>query len=399
MRELDLDSFRAAYSAFLRDGDRVLLTGHSHQAWPDVARAAMTRYFDDSAEHVDDKWSRAVFPIVERVGRRVLERMGFDAADPIAFGRSTHELVYRLLSALPSMAPGSRRRPRIVTTTGEFHSLDRQLRRLEEDGVEIVWVSGAPRGSLAERLVAALEPGVDLLAVSAVFFEDAFVLPDLGRVIARAVEVGAIPLVDAYHAFNCVPIAWGPARDHAFVTAGGYKYASFGEGLCWLRTPRDTALRPAYTGWFADFDALERPRIGADGRSAPIGYGAAGARFAGATFDPSGFYRADAVLEHFDRFGLGVDELRALSLAKTRRILDRLERGSVAVASSRVDAERGGFVSALAPRAHGVVERLRARGVFVDARGDHLRFGPAPYTTNDEIDRGVDAAIEELRRG
>ena len=65
---LDLDLFRRAYSAFLKN-DRILLTGHSHQAWPDVAREAMTRFFDASALFVDDKWSVEVFPLMDRVGR------------------------------------------------------------------------------------------------------------------------------------------------------------------------------------------------------------------------------------------------------------------------------------------------------------------------------------------
>ena len=38
---------------------RILLTGHSHQAWPDVARAALLQCFDDAALHVDDKWGAA----------------------------------------------------------------------------------------------------------------------------------------------------------------------------------------------------------------------------------------------------------------------------------------------------------------------------------------------------
>ena len=399
MAELDLTAFRESYGSFLRP-DRVLLTGHSHQAWPDTARDALVRYFDDSAEHVDDKWSRTVFPMVDRVGRRVLARMGFAETDAIAFGRSTHELVYRLLTSLPGLAPGAPKRTtaHVVTTTGEFHSLDRQLRRLEEEGLRVTWVQAAPREGLADRLIAALVEGTDLLAVSAVLFEDAHVVDGLDRVLARAALVGAVPLVDAYHAFNVLPIAWGAAGDSAFVTAGGYKYASFGEGICWLRIPPGTTLRPAYTGWFADFDALERPRFDAHGNASPVGYGEGGARFAGATFDPVGFYRADAVLDHFDRFGLGVSELRAISTRQTRRIVERLERAGIPLASSNEDARRGGFVAAIVPRAHSVVTSLRSRGVLVDARGDRLRFGPAPYLTDEEIDRGVDAAIDEIGR-
>ncbi|PYR64621.1 MAG: hypothetical protein DMF88_22635, partial [Acidobacteria bacterium] len=48
----------AHYSRF-RVTERVLLTGHSHQAWPDVGFEAQQRAWLDAAELVDDKWDRA----------------------------------------------------------------------------------------------------------------------------------------------------------------------------------------------------------------------------------------------------------------------------------------------------------------------------------------------------
>src|SRR5262249_38613731 len=145
---------------------------------------------------VDDKWGQAIFPKTDAVGRMFLGRMGFDPGDAIAFGRSTHELVYRLLTCLPSSP-----RPRVVTTKSEFHSLYRQLSRLEEAGlVSVEWVESHPREGLAERLLEALTPGTAMLAVSAVLFEDAYIVPRLGEIVSRARDVGAIPLVDAYHA-------------------------------------------------------------------------------------------------------------------------------------------------------------------------------------------------------
>jgi selenocysteine lyase/cysteine desulfurase len=385
----DLPALRAAYSRFLT-GDRVLLTGHSHQAWPDVARDALLLSFDDAARLVDDKWDQAIFPMIDRVGSAILERMGFDAGDAIAFGKSTHELVFRLLTCFPAA-----KRPRIVTTTGEFHSLHRQLARLAEEGADVVWVPAEPREGLADRLLEAIIPGTAMVAFSAVLFEDAHVVPRLGEIAARAVEVGAVPLVDAYHAFNAVPIAWGPAKDQLFVTAGGYKYAEFGDGICWLRVPRESALRPVDTGWFADFAALSAPR------SLAVSYGSGGARWSGATFDASAIYRADAVLAHWERFGLTVPRLRAISLRQTRRILGVLDahgRGAD-VLSARDDDRRGGFVTVRHDDAGGVVKRLRAENVFTDARRDRLRLGPAPYLTDAEIDRGVLAAIEAMARG
>jgi len=389
--ELDLEALRGEYRAFLQPG-RVLLSGHSHQAWPDVARDAQSAYFDDAARFVDTKWGDAIFPKMERVGRAILRRMGFDEGDAITFGGSTHELVFRLLSCFRWSE-----RPRIVTTTSEFHSLHRQLSRLAEEGADVVWVDARDRSTLAERLLAAITPGTAMVAFSGVLFEDAWIVRELPAIALRAVSVGALPLVDAYHAFDVASLAWGDARDALWVTSGGYKYAQFGEGLCWLRSPKGSTLRPAYTGWFADFDALEGPR------SHDVGYGPGGARFAGSTFDASALYRAEAVLAVFERHGLDVATLRAISIRQTARLLDALSlRGvlgnGVTLASSTDPERRAGFVSLRTPRAQALVSALRARGVYTDARGELLRLGPAPYLADAELDAGVSALAEELAK-
>lgn len=390
----DTRSLRAAYASFLREG-RILLTGHSHQAWPDVALEAQRRAFEDAAAFVDDKWGRAVEPLVERVARGISRRLGYGEEASLAFGRSTHELVFRLLTCWP-FAPSTR----VVTTTAEFHSLDRQLRRLHEAGVSVRWVDARERSTLAERLVEAIEPGTRLVACSVVLFEDGFVLPGLEAIAVRAAEVGAALLLDAYHAFNVVPLPFASLPGEVYVTAGGYKYAQFGEGCCFLRVPPDCNRRPIYTGWFADFADLARPR-GAE--RPPVAFGTGASRFAGATFDATPFYRAAAVLDHFDAHGLDVETLRAISLAQTGRILERLEdlgaeEAGLAIASPREEARRGGFVALRCPFAGRLVEALREVGVFVDARGDLLRIGPAPYLLDEEIDEGVALVVEAARR-
>lgn len=390
MHGLDLDAFRGAYRSFLRPG-RILLTGHSHQAWPDVAAEAQARVFADAAELVDDKWGR-IAEIEARVARGVAQRLGYAEPQDVAFGRSTHELVFRLLSCWPFDG-----RTRVVSTTSEFHSLDRQLRRLAEAGVRVDLVDARDRTSLVERLVMAIEPGTSLVAVSAVLFEDAYVLPGLRRIAERARDAGAALLVDAYHAFNVVPLSLADLPGEVYVTAGGYKYAQFGDGCCFLRLPPGSGRRPLYTGWFADFEHLgdargEGPR--------PVAYGGGAARFAGATFDASALYRAAAVLDHFERFGLGVPELRAISVRQTARILSMLSEAGLPelVPLAHPDPElRGGFVAARCPFAAELVATLRARGVFVDSRGTTLRIGPAPYLTEAEIEEGVARVIEAAR--
>ncbi len=377
---------RSHYSAFL-GRDRVLLTGHSHQAWPDVARAGLLAAFDDAAEHVDDKWQRAA-EVADGVRAAVVERIGGSTAE-IALGQSTHELVSRFLSALDF-----RRRPHLVTTSGEFHSLDRQLRRLAEEGVEVSFVDAEPHASLSGRLAAALRDDTAALLVSTVLFETSARLGDLGEAIEKAHRVGAHVLLDAYHAFNVVPFRieeLGP--DPVFVTAGGYKYAQWGEGCCFLRVPPDTELRPLYTGWFSDFAHLDEAR-----GASPVRYGARPCdRFAGSTYDPSSHYRALSVAKFFRDKGLSVERLRELSLDQTGRLLAGLD--GFDVLTPRAEAERGGFVALRLPDAAGVVRRLRERGVWTDSRGNVLRIGPAPYTTDDEIDRALAALRQVAARG
>ena len=47
------------YSRFRVD-ERLLLTGHSHQAWPDCGLEGQKQAWLDASELVDEKWQRAV---------------------------------------------------------------------------------------------------------------------------------------------------------------------------------------------------------------------------------------------------------------------------------------------------------------------------------------------------
>jgi kynureninase len=377
--ELDPAALRPHYDAFLRSG-HVLLTGHSHQAWPDVAREGLLRAWDDAAREVDDKWGPAL-EAAERVRRGVASRIGA-TADEIALGASTHELVARLLSALDLRA-----RPRIVTTRGEFHSAHRQLTRLAEAGVDVVMLDPLPIETLAERLAAAVDEKTSAVFVSSVLFETSSIVPGLGPLASKARGMGAEVCIDAYHAFGVVPFSVTDFGPDVFVVAGGYKYAQWGEGCCFLRVPSGCTLRPVYTGWFSDFGHLAGPRDG--GR---VAYGARPAdRFAGSTYDPTSHYRAGAVLDLFDRLELTLRRLRALSLRQTQRLIDGLS--GFDVRTPRAPESRGGFVAVRLPNASDVVAGLRERGIYTDARGEILRLGPAPYVTDAEIDR----ALAELR--
>lgn len=368
---------------------RILLTGHSHQAWPDVARAGQDRAFLDAAEHVDDKWSR-VFAVQDELRTYIAERIG-GRAQEIAFASNTHELVTRFLSAVDL-----RHRPHLVTTTGEFHSMDRQLRRLAEEGIEVTWVDAAPADTLAERLAAEIRDTTAAVLVSSVLFETSTIVPGLGAIAERARARGARVLVDAYHAWHVVPFTVADVGgDDVFVVAGGYKYAQWGEGTCFLRVPPGGgALRPVYTGWFAGFAELEAHRD----RAHAVGYEHDGASaFAGSTFDPASFYRAVAVTRFARDQGLDIARLRELSIRQTTRIIEGVHELQLAVATPLDAQRRGGFVAIETSRAAELVTALRREGIYADARGSKLRLGPAPYVTDDDLDEAIDVLARIVR--
>ena len=384
---------RPFYRSFLEDKSNAsVLTGHSHQAWPDASRIGQLACWDDAARLIDGKWEHIFSAVLPEFASGVCNRVGSSRPTDLALAPNTHELVYRLASCFPSSGC-------VVTSDCEFYSLDRQLARLEEDGLQVIRISVEAPGSFAERFLTAVdEARPQWAAVSQVFFTTSRVLTDLPTLLEGLDERSIPVLVDAYHAFNVLEMTVDDWPGTVFVTGGGYKYAQMGEGAAWMLLPPNAdSFRPVTTGWFSDFDHLERARGG-------VPYGAGGRRFFGATFDPSGLYRAVHTLRFMDEQGLTPAVLREQSLRATSRIIDgydcrKLSHLGIQLATPREGAARGGFVALRTPRAAAFKAALAQRRVFVDCRQDLLRMGPAPYTTSSEIDRALDVLLEIARNG
>jgi kynureninase len=384
----------AHYSRF-GVAERLLLTGHSHQAWPDVAAQGQMEAFEDAAAAVEDKWDLA-FARADAV-REGFRRWLGDPIAEIALGASTHDLMIRFLSAIDLPA-----RPRLVTSDGEFHSLRRQLARLAEEGVDVVRVPASPAGTLAARLAAEVDDRTAAVLISAVLFETAEIVPGLGSLAAACERHGAELVVDAYHALGVLPMpihTLGLAG--AWITGGGYKYLQLGEGNCFLRLPPHAArMRPVVTGWFAEFSELAE-EVTIPEHSGEVTYGPGEWRWAGATYDPTSHYRASRVLEFFADQALEPAFLRTVSqhqLGVLCAAFDALDADPAVIDRDRSVAltDLGGFVALRTRRAAELRAALAQRGVATDHRGDHLRFGPAPYLNDAQLKAAMAALGEAL---
>ncbi len=84
----------AEYYSNFRVSERLLLTGHSHQAWPDCGFNGQKQAWLDAAEFVDEKWGKAFEKAAEVKNgyRKLLD----DDNGHIALSSNTHEPDYQI---------------------------------------------------------------------------------------------------------------------------------------------------------------------------------------------------------------------------------------------------------------------------------------------------------------
>lgn len=370
-------SLKSHFSRFLSaDPARLHFAAHSHHFWPDVTFDAQQQAWLDAALHVDDKWDHVFGLVLPEAQRHVAKELSLDSAESVVFAGNTHELVLRLLSCLGP-------KPRIVTSDSEFHSFERQTRRLEEEGLATVTrVPAEPFATFGERLVAAAKSGAELVFFSQVFFNSGAVVSGLDGIV-HALPAESMVVIDGYHGFGAVPTSLHRVGTRAFYLAGGYKYAMAGEGACFLHVPAMAqVLRPVNTGWFAAFGALDEKVAGR------VPYAPGAARFMGATFDPSGLYRFNAVMRWREKVGLTTSANRAHAHALQRLFVDGLESEQLNVEQLMVPVAnplRGQFLTFRTPDARAISAALKLHHVATDARDDRLRFGFAAYHDENDV--------------
>lgn len=380
-------NLKPGFSRFLgAKPGRLHFAAHSHHPWPDVSFEAQQRAWLDAAEMMDDKWEHVFGVVVPSARSRVAGLIGVADPTTLAFGPNTHSFLVRLFSCLEPPV-------RVLSTDSEFHSFTRQSRRWEEAGLAIVdRVPVEPFDTFSERFTREARAGAhDLVYLSQVFYDSGFVVPELDHIVSSVPENRTFFVIDGYHAFMARPVNLGAIQDRVFYLAGGYKYAMAGEGACFLHAPPGYGPRPLDTGWYAGFGQLET------GMGDRVLYAGDGSRFAGATYDPSGVYRMDAVLGWLEGEGVTpaaiedhVASLQAHFLAGDPGLGELLPPPP---------QERGSFLTFRTETAGEIYRSLHDWGVISDYRGDRLRIGFGVYHDEEDVDRLLELIRDRDRAG
>jgi kynureninase len=278
-------------------------------------------------------------------------------------------------------------RRRVVTTDLEFPTVPFLWRGFGRYGAQAVVVPSEAGRMDEERLCAAITEQTLLVSVSHASFATGALL-DLAPVVRRAREVGALVAVDAYQSVGAVPIDV-EALGVDFLLGGAHKWmcGSTESAFLYVRPGLLPTLKPAATGWIAG----ESPLTFEPARA----WAPTARRMAGGT---------PAVLpSQLSQVGLellasvGMPAIRAHSLRCTARVMARADDARLTVVTPRAAERRGGVVALRFPGDAAVARRLVSRGFICSYRGA-LRVAPHFYNTLDEVERFMDALVEEARR-
>ena len=220
---------------------------------------------------------------------------------------------------------------------------------------------------------------------------------DAAELTRTAQQAGAVMVWDLCHAVGALPVALDEVGADLAVGCT-YKYLNGGPGspaFIYIAQRHQRQLELPLTGWnghrdpfgldgsYTPADSIEQARIGTPALLSMVAL--------------------QAALSAFD--GVGIDPLRAKSLALTQQVIDfadqRLGRFGVEVATPRQPELRGSQVSLRMHDAYQVCQALIERGVIGDYRApDLLRLGFTPmYLGFTEVHRGMSTLAEILADG
>jgi kynureninase len=363
------------------------LVSNSLGAMPRAVEGRLVEYARTWATEGVRAWSRTWWDMPVSVGDEIAPLIGAGSREVAMFPNVTTAQA-AVLSALDYTPP----RDTIVMTALDFPSVryvyDALAARL---GARIVVVPSEDGiGIDRDRLLAAIDERTRLVAISHVLFRSAFIM-DVDAVCRRAHEVGALVSLDAFHSVGVMPVDVKRAGAD-FLTGGVLKWLCGGPGGCFLYVSPDVRDRfaPSLTGWQA--------------HARPFGFEPDMEHTTGAFRWLNGTPVIPALYAAIEGPRLvrqaGIDAVREKSVRQTRRLIALADARGYTVHAPRDDARRGGTVAFAVPHGYEVAQALLARDILVDFRPEAgIRIAPHFYTSDEELERAVDAIDEILARG
>jgi kynureninase len=384
--EQDLDLIREEFPILKRC---VYLISNSLGAVPKKAMQNLQQFYQMWAEEGVSAWQKEWWGLSQKVGNQVAYFLGAGEDEVSMTPNATH---CHWVALSTKFLAKDERRKKIIMTDHDFPSTIYAVSKISDFRrwkLEMVKSNGQP-GIDVEDILKRIDEKTLFVATSHVYFKSAYI-QDIKQISARAREVGALTLIDGYHAPGIIPLDV-KKLDVDFYIGGCLKWLCGGPGNAFLyvRPELSENLQPQLTGWFAH----REPFLFAQ----KMEYARGGQKFMSGTPPVPCLYTAGTGLEILKK--IGIPEIRDKSLSLTELIIKKSKERGYRLFTPEENNLRGGSVSISLPHAFPLKQALEKRGIKVDFRKgkdkepDVIRVGPHFYTKDEEIDilfREIDA--------
>src|SRR5919198_673805 len=346
---------------------------------PAAAEDRLLRYAREWRERGVRAWEEGWWESPMSVGDRLGRIVGAPPGTIVM-----HQNVAVAQAVVLSCFEFERPRNRIVYGEGEFPSVRYIYQAQRRRGAELEIVEND------EAVIAAIDERTLLVPISHVLSMTS-AIQDVGRIVRRAHQAGALVVLDAYHSAGTVPLDL-TALDVDFAVGGSVKWLCGGPGAGWLYVRPGLAerLEPTLVGW----QAHARPFA----FETELEYASGVARFLTGTPNVPALYAATAGYDVIEE--VGVAGIRARSVKQTELMTRLLLDAGFDVTSPLAPARRGGTVTVRTPGFEGVHRELAERKIVCDFRPETgLRLGPHFYNTDDELRFTVEQSLEIVESG
>ena len=374
----DLLSYRAQFPILEKT---VYLINHSLGAMPKATYDRMHDYAETWATRGIRAWEESWWEMPITIGDKLGRIIG---APPGTV--AMHQNVSVCQALIISCFDLSGKRNKIVYEAMNFPSVMYVYEaHAKAANARIVTVSSDDGITIdTQKMLDAIDEETLLVPISHVLFRSAFI-QDAKAIIEKAHAVGAYVVLDAYQSAGTVPLNVTELNVD-FATGGSVKWLCGGPGAGWLYVRPDlhSKFEPKVTGWAAQRSPFA---------FAPeIDYATDIHRYLHGSPAIPTLYAAESGYDLINE--IGVERIRANSIAQTTKLIELAEEQGWRVNSPRDAKQRGGSVILDVPFAGEVVRELAAREMLVDYRpGAGIRIGPHFFNTADEIE----AVIREIK--
>jgi kynureninase len=364
--------------------DTTYLINNSLGAMPLGVYDSLRDYADTWAKRGIRAWGEGWWDMNVATGNRIAPIIGAPP-DTISMHQNISLAMGILLSAFDYNGP----RNKVVIEAGIFPSVYYVLCGMLPPHVELHMIDSEDSGISVpvERIVEAIDERTLLVPISHVLFRSAYIL-DIKPIIEKAHDVGAIVVVDGYHAAGIVPFDVVDLNVD-FYLAGVLKWMCGGPGGVFLYARDDhlKQFKPGLTGWMAHQRPFAFEVDDIEWRDDAF-------RFLNGTPAIPNLYAIQPGIDIIAQ--VGVEAIREKSMRQTALLIDLAEAAGFAINSPRQPHERGGTVTIDPPHAYEVSRELIARDILVDYRPQAgIRVSPHFYNSDDEV-RSVITAMQTI---